>query len=84
MPLFEHWSAPGVHTPVHAPVTHAEAEHVTGVLHWPSVPHVSMPLFEHCLAPGAHTPVHVPLAQALFEHAVPSCQVPVSSQVWGV
>jgi hypothetical protein len=37
----------GVQTPVHAPLTHAEAAHVAAAPHWPLVEQVSTPLFEH-------------------------------------
>ena len=80
-PLPEHCFAPGTHTPVQAPLTHAEATHVVAVPQAPLFEQVCTPLLEHEVAPGAHTPVHAPPTQALFEHGVTPVQVPDASQV---
>ena len=77
----EHCFAPGVHTPVQAPLTHADDTQVAEVPHVPLVEQVCTPLFEHCFAPGVHTPVQVPPTQAWFMHVVPFCQVPLASHV---
>jgi hypothetical protein len=63
-PPFEHCFAPGVHTPVHAPFTHAWPVHGEAVPHCPVASQIWTPPFEHCFAPGAHTPVHAPFTQA--------------------
>jgi hypothetical protein len=67
--LPEHCVAPGVHTPVHAPVTQAEFVHADGAPHVPFPEQSCTPLPEHCVEPGTHTPVQAPLTQAEFEHA---------------
>jgi hypothetical protein len=54
--LLVHIVVPGVHIPVHPPLTQAMLLHATGVPHWPEVLHVCTPLPEHCLAPGLQTP----------------------------
>lgn len=63
-PLPEHCFVPGTHTPVHAPVTHADETHGESDPQAPLAEHVSMALFEHCTALGAHTPAQAPLTQA--------------------
>jgi hypothetical protein len=63
-PLPKHCVAPGVHTPVHAPDTHAEDTQALALPHCPDELHVSTLLPLHRAAPGAQTPVHVPLTQA--------------------
>lgn len=54
----------GTQTPVHAPVTHAEATQGNAAPHCPLLEHVSTPLFEHVLSPGLQLPVQPPLTQA--------------------
>ena len=51
---------PGVHTPVHAPATHAWFVHAAAVPHCPDALQVWTPLPEHCFAPGVQMPTHVP------------------------
>jgi hypothetical protein len=46
-PLPEHCVAPGEHTPVQAPITHAEFAHATGLLQVPVEEQVCVPLPEH-------------------------------------
>jgi hypothetical protein len=55
-PLPEHWVAPGVHEPEHAPLTQAELEQAAAVPHCPEASQVSTPLPEHRAVPGAQTP----------------------------
>jgi hypothetical protein len=62
--LPEQRTAPGAHTPVQTPVTHAEPVQAEGVPHCPAVLHVCTPLPEHCTAPGTQTPVQAPTAHA--------------------
>jgi hypothetical protein len=57
-PLPEHCAEPGVHVPVHAPLTHACAVHGTGVPQVPLAPHACTPLPEHCFWPDVHEPPH--------------------------
>jgi hypothetical protein len=45
--LPEHCTAPGAHTPVQAPFTHAWFVHATALLHAPLALHVSTALPEH-------------------------------------
>jgi hypothetical protein len=59
-----HSALPGVHTPVHAPFTHAWLVHATTALQLPVALQVWTPSPEHCTAPGAHTPVQLPAEQA--------------------
>jgi hypothetical protein len=66
-----HCFVPGVHTPVHAPVTHAWFVQAAGALQVPLELHVWTPLPEHCVEPGTHTPVHAPVTHAEDTHAVP-------------
>src|SRR5689334_115586 len=40
-PLPEHWCVPGTHTPVHAPLTHADDTHAVLLPHAPLDEHVS-------------------------------------------
>jgi hypothetical protein len=63
-PLPEHCVAPGTHTPMHAPVTQADATHEEAAPHWPLELQVSTPLPEQRVVPGAHTPEHSPPTQA--------------------
>ncbi len=63
-PLPEHWVAPGVPLPVHAPDTHAWLVHDTAVPQVPVGLHVCTPLPEQRVAPGKHTPVHDPIEHA--------------------
>jgi hypothetical protein len=79
--LPEHWTAPGVHTPVHAPLTHAELVHGAAVPQVPFDWHVCTPLPEHWVAPGVQTPVQEPLTHAWLVHAPAFDQVPVALQV---
>jgi hypothetical protein len=53
-----------MHTPVHAPETHAWV--VQGVVapHVPSVPHACTALPEHCVAPAEQGPEHWPPVHA--------------------
>ncbi len=71
-----HWTAPGVHEPVHAPATQAWLVQAAAEPHWPAEVHVCTalvtppsPPVAHCVAPGVHTPAQAPLTQAWFEHA---------------
>jgi hypothetical protein len=59
-----HCAAPGVHDPVHIPLTHAWFVQATGVPQLPEVLHVCTPLPEHCNEPGAHDPAQTPDTQA--------------------
>jgi hypothetical protein len=63
-PLPEHRTAPGTHTPVQTPETHAELVQADAVPHCPVDEQVCTPLLEHCVELGMHTPVQAPLAQA--------------------
>jgi hypothetical protein len=63
-PLPEQRTAPGTHTPVQAPATHAELVQAEAVPHCPAAEHVWTPLPEHCVDPGTQTPVQAPLEQA--------------------
>jgi hypothetical protein len=63
-PLPEHCFAPGVHTPVQAPLTQAEETHVDAVPQLPFASHVCTPLFEHCFVPGAQVPAQAPPTHA--------------------
>ena len=75
---------PGVHTPVHAPPTHAWLVHEPALCHVPDPPHVWGCWPAHCTCPGAHTPWHDPETHVWFEHAAPVLfQVPVESHVCG-
>jgi hypothetical protein len=80
MPLFEHRTAPGAHTPEQAPFAQAWLEHATALAHWPSDPHVWTPLPEHFVAPGTQTPAQAPLTQANW-HAVEAPQAPAAEHV---
>jgi hypothetical protein len=57
-----------VHTPLHAPVTHAESVHAAGDPHCPVAEQVCTPLPEHWVAPGVHTPLHPPATHAELTH----------------
>jgi hypothetical protein len=63
-PLPEHCVDPGVHTPVHAPDTHAELEHACAADHVPVVSHVCTASPEQRVAPGVHDPVQAPATHA--------------------
>jgi hypothetical protein len=63
-PLPEHRVEPGVQTPVHAPLEHAEETQGVGFTHAPLVEHVSTLFPEHRIAFGVHVPVQVPPTQA--------------------
>jgi hypothetical protein len=62
--LPEHWADPGVHTPVHAPETHAWLVQSIAPPQLPVESQIWTALFEHCVAPGVHLPVHVPMEHA--------------------
>lgn len=80
----EHCVEFGVHTPVQAPDTHAEAVQAAPAPHCPALVHVCTSLLEpHFTAPGAQTPVQAPETHAVFEHVVPSTQLP-ALQLCGV
>jgi hypothetical protein len=79
-PLPEHCVVVGVHDPVHAPMTHAELEHATGMPHAPPL-HVSTPLPPHCVWPGAHMPVQAPLTHVWLVHATGVPHDPVALHV---
>jgi hypothetical protein len=64
MPLPEHWVAPGVQTPLHAPFTHAEFEHAWAADQDPVASHVCTALPEQRVVPGLQVPVHEPSTQA--------------------
>ena len=64
MPLPEHWVAPGVQTPVHAPLTHAELLQGCAVDQDPVTSHVCTASPEQRVDPGVQVPVHVPSTQA--------------------
>jgi hypothetical protein len=76
-----HCCAPGVHAPVHAPLTHAWLTHVAGLLQTPIALHVSTPLLEHWVAPGAQVPVHPPLTHAWLTHETGLLHAPPALQV---
>jgi len=85
----EHWVAPGVHTPVHAPSLHTYG-HAIGLPQRPPL-HICTPLPEHCVsfvvhalvehAPALHVTAHAgvtpPSSSGVF------CQVPVALHVCG-
>jgi hypothetical protein len=62
--LPEHRVEPGVHTPVHAPPTHADDTQALGLTQVPLVEQVSTLFPEHRVEFGAHTPVQLPLTHA--------------------
>jgi hypothetical protein len=62
--LLEHCVAPGTHTPVHAPFTHAEFVHADSGPHAPFESQVCQLLPEHRVAPGVQTPAHAPATHA--------------------
>lgn len=62
--LPKHCFAPGVHTPVQAPLTHASSMHGCEALQVPVALQVCTPLFEHRFEPGVQTPVHAPSKHA--------------------
>jgi hypothetical protein len=62
--LPEHCVDPGTHTPVHEPLTHADATHAVVEPHWPLELQTWVLFPWHRLAPGVQTPVHIPLTQA--------------------
>jgi hypothetical protein len=63
-PLPEHCVAPGVHTPVQAPETHAALVQAWAVPQLPVVSQVCTASPEHRVWPGVQTPVHAPLTHA--------------------
>jgi hypothetical protein len=65
----EHWVAPGVHDPTHAPWTHAWLVQATAIPQLPVESHVCTPLPEHWVAPGEHEPEHAPETHAAPEQA---------------
>ena len=76
--MVEHCVAPGVHTPVHAPLAHAWLTHGTEVPHVPVAPHVWTASPEHCDAPGlqaTHAPPRQTVAAPLQARAAPHCPV---------
>jgi hypothetical protein len=77
----EHWVAPGVQTPSHAPLTHAELVHTTAVPQVPFGAQVCTPLAEHCVEPRLHTPTQAPLTHAEFVHAVAGLHWPCAPHV---
>jgi hypothetical protein len=83
MPLFEHCSASGVHTPVQSPPTHAWLAHEARGCHVPLASHVCGTWPTHCFAPGLHVPEQAPPLHT-FTQTVPSTHFPVESHVCGV
>jgi hypothetical protein len=79
--LPEHCVVVGSHTPVHAPLTHAEDTHATAVPHAPLTLHVWTPLPEHRVALGVQTPVHAPFTHAWFVQAAAAPQSPLELHV---
>jgi hypothetical protein len=79
-PVPMHWTFPGTHTPVQAPVTQAWLTQATGSAQLPFDWQVWTPLPEHWCAPGVQVPPHWPLVQTL-EHWTEAPQLPVASQV---
>ena len=59
-----HCAAPGVHDPVHTPLTHAWFVHGAGVPQPPEELQVCTLLPEHCTEPGEHVPVQTPATHA--------------------
>jgi hypothetical protein len=81
-PPAAHCIAPGEHTPVHAPLTHAASMHTTAVLHCPLSAHDSTLLVpEHSVVLGEHTPAHWPATQAWLAHATAAPHVPSALHV---
>jgi hypothetical protein len=78
--LPEHWVAPGVHTPVQAPLTQ-EPAHAVGVLHVPSDWHDSRLLPEQVVWFGAHTPWQAPETHVWLLHAAAVPHAPVALHV---
>ena len=76
-----HCFAPGAHTPVHAPVTHAWFAHAEVAPHCPLVLQAWTPLPTHCVAPGTHTPEHAPPTHADDTHAEAAPHWPFAVQV---
>jgi hypothetical protein len=77
-----HRVAPGVHTPVHEPDTHAWLVHADAVPHCPCELQVWTPLPEHLTAPGVHTPEQAPEMHAWLEHVTGLPHWPLLLQVW--
>jgi len=78
-----HFSAVGLHTPVHAPFTHAWFTHAVVFCHTPLVlQNFGVVLFAHWVGVtlGLHTPVHAPATHAWFTHAVVFCHTPLALQ----
>ena len=72
-PLPEHFDRPGTQTPVHAPLTQADATHAVDGAQFPMVSQVSTPLVcEQRVFCGSQVPVHCPETQAWSEHVTPS------------
>jgi hypothetical protein len=91
--VVEHFVAPGVHCPVHAPPTHAWLLHADGVPQLPAALQVDTALSEPPSAPvahsvefGAQTPWHDAVPEgpphAWLAHVVAVPHVPVAVQVW--
>jgi hypothetical protein len=79
--LPEHCVVPGVHTPVHAPLTQAEEVHADAAPHWPLALQVCTPLPLHVVPPGVHTPVQAPFTHAWFVQAAAVPHWPLALQV---
>jgi hypothetical protein len=80
--VLAHCVAPGVHTPVHCPLTQAWFVQLLTGPQLPLDEHVCTPLPEHCVAPGVHA-TQAPARQelALPEHATGDPHWPVAVHV---
>lgn len=83
MPLLEHCFAPGVHTPVQAPPTHAWLLQAAPSCQVPVGSQVCTTSPLHCVAPGLHVPEHAPPLHRAWQ-GVSLCQVALLSQFCGV
>jgi hypothetical protein len=74
--------APGVQTPVQAPLTHAWFVQLLGEPHAPLDEQVWIAAApEHCVDPGTQMPMHDPVTQAELTQAVLFPHVPLEEQV---
>jgi len=76
-----HLVVPGVHTPLHMPLTHPWFVHGVTVPHCPLAEQIRKPFPEHSLVDGAHTPTHALVTHAWFVHGTPSPHCPLDVQV---
>lgn len=80
-PPSEHRIAPGVHTPAHAPLTHAWLTHGTGVPQRQVEAQVRTLLPEHSVCPGVQVPPQAPKEQHEPVHSTPVPHSPFATHV---